>query len=136
MRRYVLDFFLNHVLKWPFNKVLSVRPGALEARSRRQRRGQERTHTSSSGHLPVRTQGREGRNQTACIKKLLYKGEADPNAQDHLQHTPFMMAASFGKINSAREILRGGGSVLRGGETRALAGTVGDTEDMLVAVLA
>jgi hypothetical protein len=76
------------------------------------------------------------RNQTACIKKLLYKGEADPNAQDHLQHTPFMMAASFGKINSAREILRGGGSVLRGGETRALAGTVGDTEDMLVAVLA
>ncbi|EWM20522.1 hypothetical protein Naga_100335g5 [Nannochloropsis gaditana] len=30
--------------------------------------------------------------QTACIKELLYKGEADPNAQDHLQHTPFMMA--------------------------------------------
>jgi len=35
----------------------------------------------------------------------------------------------------ARDI-RGGGSVFRGGETQALAGTVGDTEDMLVAVLA
>ncbi len=29
---------------------------------------------------------------------------ADPNQQDALQHTPFMMAAWFGKVETAREI--------------------------------
>jgi len=38
------------------------------------------------------------------VKELLKKGGADPNAQDNLQHTPFMMAAWFGKIDAAREI--------------------------------
>ena len=36
--------------------------------------------------------------------KELLKAGADPNAQDSLQHTPFMMAAWFGKIDAAREI--------------------------------
>jgi ankyrin repeat protein len=37
------------------------------------------------------------------VKELLANG-ADPNKQDQLQHTPFMMAAWFGKIDAAREI--------------------------------
>ena len=50
------------------------------------------------------------RGQTACVKELLANG-ADPNKQDQLQHTPFMMAAWFGKIDAAREIFEKVGTV-------------------------
>ena len=55
---------------------------------------------------------------------------ADPNAQDGLQHTPFMMAAWFGKIDAAREIFeevrREGGKEGGREEGREKGGVRGD----------
>ena len=53
------------------------------------------------------------------MKELLKVG-ADPNAQDGLQHTPFMMAAWFGTIDAAREIFEEVGRV--GGKEGGMEG--------------
>lgn len=100
------------------------------------RGGNSRSHIALTPPcLSTRSPHPPFRGQTACIKELLYKGGADPNVQDHLQHTPFMMAAWFGKIDSAREIFEKVGAFAGREDTRALAGAVGDAGPMVVAFL-